>query len=135
MKKTSPATILEYRFADEAAEEKATVESIAGQSGIKISRYDPADASGGPRPVDRFDGVVCTEALNYIPDEDVPWVIEDLFEWARRFVYVVIENSPSNRSYLHGTTFLWRHRPTTPPARCLNKGSTRCFVHLATAAH
>lgn len=110
VKKTSAATILEYRFADEAAEEKATVESIAGQSGIKISHYDPADASGGPRPVDRFDGVVCTEALNYIPDEDVPWVIEDLFEWARRFVYVVIENSPRTKILADGTRLQTRPR-------------------------
>lgn len=93
IKKTKSATILEYRFADEVAE----------QSDTSITHYDPADPSGDTRPEGYFDGVVCPEALNYIPDEDVPWVIEDLFEWASRFVYVVIENSPREKMLADGS--------------------------------
>jgi uncharacterized protein len=39
---------------------------------------------------EQFDGVVCTETLAYFPDEDIPWVIEELLRCARRFLYVTV---------------------------------------------
>ena len=62
---------------------------------------DPADqGSDGPltnrngtfptgQPAERAaDGVVCAETLDFFPDEDVPWMSEELFRRARRFVYI-----------------------------------------------
>ena len=41
------------------------------------------------QPTDRAaDGVVCAEMLDFFPDEDVPWMLEELFRRARRFVYI-----------------------------------------------
>lgn len=41
------------------------------------------------QPADRAaDGVVCAETLDFFPDEDVPWMLEELFRRARRFVYI-----------------------------------------------
>lgn len=41
------------------------------------------------QPTDRTaDGVVCAGTLDFFPDEDVPWMLEELFRRARRFVYV-----------------------------------------------
>ncbi len=42
------------------------------------------------RSVSGFDGVVCTEGLERIPDEDAAWVVEELFERSSGFVYTVI---------------------------------------------
>ncbi len=44
-----------------------------------------------PNTVEACDGVVCEGVLEFLPDEDVPWVIDELFEHARRFVYAVVE--------------------------------------------
>ena len=107
IEKTGTKTLLEYRFADGVAAEPDTE-----QDGLVITQYDPADRSGDSRPADCFDGVVCAEALNYIPDEDVPWVIEDLFEWANRFVYVVAETGPRVKTLPDGSSL--HSRPRVP---------------------
>lgn len=58
---------------------------------------------------ERFDGVLCVDGLEAIPVWDVPWVIEALFQRARRFVYVAVrtpERPPRRRFLLppQGTT-------------------------------
>lgn len=113
IEQTEPKTILNYRFADTVVEHPLSVELPPGQDDIIVTRYDPADRSSGARPTDCFDGVVCADALNYIPDEDVPWVIDDLFDWARRFVYVVIEPSPREKTLADGTCLHSRPRDLT----------------------
>ena len=110
IEKTRPATILEYRFADGVATHAESGEPVSGQDEVIVTRYDPAGRTGGERPANCFDGVVCAEALNYIPDEDVPWVIEDLFEWAGRFVYAGIESSPREKTLADGSRLQSRPR-------------------------
>jgi len=105
IEKTEPETLLEYCFADVTA-----AEPIAGQDSITVTQYDPVDTSGDERLDDCYDGVVCMEALNYIPDEDVPWVIEDLFGRARQFIYVVIDNAPREKRLADGTCLHSRPR-------------------------
>ncbi len=106
---TQPRTLLEYRFA--ASTDTATIQDQHGQgkNNCTLTRYDPADKSADARPTTCFDGVVCLDALNYIPDEDVPWVIEDLFDWANQFVYAVVEQAASDRALADGTAL--RRRP------------------------
>lgn len=56
-----------------------------------------------------FDGVLCVDGLEALPVWDVPWVVEALFQRARRFVYVAVrtpEHPPRRRFLLppQGTT-------------------------------
>jgi len=113
VEKTGSATVLEYRFADAAVARPVPDQPLAGQDGVTVTRYDLGDPSAGGRPAERFDGVVCADALNYIPDEDVPWVIEDLFVLARRFVYVVVENSSGQKMLADGSHLHSRPRDLT----------------------
>ncbi len=46
---------------------------------------------------EQFDGVVCSETLEYLPDEDVPWVLDELFRCARQFVYATVVTSSHAR--------------------------------------
>jgi uncharacterized protein len=112
IEKTRPATVLEYCFADNMAAHPESAGPLNGHDSVSVTRYDPADPRGA-RPDKCFDGVVCTQALNYIPDEDIPWVIEDLFEWARRFVYIVIERSPQEKALADGSCLHSRPRDFT----------------------
>jgi len=41
---------------------------------------------------ERFDAVICLQSLEYLPDEDLPWVVESLFSQANRLVYAVIDD-------------------------------------------
>ena len=47
----------------------------------------------------RPDLVVCTDVLEHCPPEDVPWIVEELFMLARKFVFANIACYPA-RKYL-----------------------------------
>ncbi|NOX67628.1 MAG: hypothetical protein GXP15_00425 [Gammaproteobacteria bacterium] len=110
IEKTASKSLLDYCFADVAVEHSALNELLTEQDGIAVTRYDPADPSYNARPTAGFDGVVCADALNYIPDEDIPWVINDLFECAKQFVYVAIEHSSRGKMLADGTSLCSRQR-------------------------
>ena len=55
-------------------------------------------------------GVVCAGALDYLPDEDVPWVIDELFRHARSFVHLTVHDDPPPRTLPDGTRLLSRPR-------------------------
>ncbi len=59
-----------------------------------------------PAPDDRaapVDGVICRAFLEYLPEEDIPWVIDRLFALARGFVAVAISLDPAAATLADGT--------------------------------
>lgn len=54
-------------------------------------------------PVERDDAVVCTNWLEYLPQEDVPWVIDALFRSARRLVYAEVPGFARTQTLPDGT--------------------------------
>jgi hypothetical protein len=64
------------------------VESLQGFWGVdSVTLYDPAYTPHSGLPEGPFDGVICTDVLEHCPEADVPWIIEELFGYARKFVY------------------------------------------------
>ena len=58
--------------------------------GVTVYKYDPCvpEHSMLP-PVDtKFHGVICTQVLNSIPDDDMPWVRDLLESYAVKFCFV-----------------------------------------------
>jgi mitochondrial fission protein ELM1 len=37
-------------------------------------------------------GVLCSRLLEYLPDEDVPWMLDEMFGAAERFLYLVVDD-------------------------------------------
>ena len=60
--------------------------------GVTVYRYDPCVAEfETPPPADaKFDGVICTQVLNNIPDDDMIWVREKLQHHAEKFCFIGI---------------------------------------------
>jgi hypothetical protein len=52
-----------------------------------IRCYDPGHAPFSTLPEGTFDGVVCTDVLEHCPEEDLPWIVGELFGYARGFVF------------------------------------------------
>lgn len=56
--------------------------------GIEVAKYDPAYPKFEKLPGGKFDMVICTHTLNFIPTTDHSWVVDKLYSTARKVLYV-----------------------------------------------
>jgi hypothetical protein len=58
--------------------------------GVAVYKYDPCvpEHSTLPPVGTKFDGVICTQVLNSIPDDDLGWVAKELESYADKFCFV-----------------------------------------------
>lgn len=56
--------------------------------GAYVTKYDPAWPEFAAEPVGTFDLVICTHALGCIPLKDLPEIVERIYGYARKVVYV-----------------------------------------------
>jgi hypothetical protein len=70
--------------------------SLSGFWGVStISCYDPGYAPYSNLPTGKFDGVICTDVLEHCPEEDVDWIVAELFAFARKFVFANVACYPA----------------------------------------
>ncbi|MFQ5633752.1 MAG: ELM1/GtrOC1 family putative glycosyltransferase [Gammaproteobacteria bacterium] len=78
-------TVLDCRIAAIAPRPPASALADAGVG--RVVPFDPTEAPGESDQEERLDAVVCTGTLEFVPDDDVPWMLDRLFGRARRLVY------------------------------------------------
>ena len=61
-----------------------------------ITCYDPAVNADTTALLARYDGVVATNVLDHLPEEDMQWIVELLFEKANKFVYANMSEYSAN---------------------------------------
>lgn len=59
--------------------------------------YDPGVPEFSEKPHKTFDGVICCDVLEHIPEEDVQSVLYDIFRYANKFVMLQIFLGPSKK--------------------------------------
>jgi hypothetical protein len=64
--------------------------------------YDPAYEPHSGLPEGKFDGVISTDVLEHCPEEDLPWVIEEIFGYAKRFVFANVACFPARKKLPNG---------------------------------
>ena len=69
-----------------------------GLSPSTMTALDFCHQDSGSLPSQRFDIVLSPGGLHLVPDEDIPWVIEEMFHRANKMVYVAIENTNRDQS-------------------------------------
>jgi len=85
--------------------------TVRGIGGVANGRTPTVKHCGLAQPPwatlegERFDAVICIRALEYLPDEDLPWVVEALFSQANRLVYAVIEDSSKIKTLPDGRMY------------------------------
>lgn len=82
-----------------------------GYAGVVIEAYTPAAADS--HPVRTAGGVVCAHTLDFVPDEDVPWLLDDFFRRAQRFVSVSVSDSAHDLTLPDGGRLQARVRPAS----------------------
>lgn len=81
----------QYAWRDVDLPDGSRIESLTAYWGIReLVMYDPGYEPLAHLPRTRFDGVICTDVLEHCPVEDIPWIVDELFAFARRFVFANI---------------------------------------------
>jgi uncharacterized protein len=94
------SSVLEYQLGLGGRAEACVID----RSGRTATRFD-AVASPSAAPAEKScDAAVCVAQLEYLPGEDVAWVLESLFRCARRAVFVGVGGRPAPLPLGDGTT-------------------------------
>jgi hypothetical protein len=64
--------------------------------------YDPCYAPYNQLPNGTFDGVICTDVLEHCPEDDMSWIVSELFSFARRFVFANVACYPATKRLPNG---------------------------------
>ena len=78
----------------------------------EVRCYDPNYEPYSKLPAERFDGVICTDVLEHCPEEDVGWILGEIFGYARRFVFAVVACYPANKRLPDGSNAHCTIQPT-----------------------
>lgn len=61
----------------------------------EVHCFDPGYPPYSQRPRGVFDGVISTDVLEHCPEEDMPWIVSELFSFASKFVFATIACYPA----------------------------------------
>lgn len=73
----------------------------------EVHCYDPCYEPYSTLPQGKFDGVIATDVLEHCPEEDIPWILDEMFSYAKLFVYANVASYPA-----------MKHLPTGENAHC-----------------
>ena len=57
--------------------------------------YDPAVPEHENKPNGQFDGVISTDVMEHIPEEQIPQVFQEISQYATRFAFLAIATDPA----------------------------------------
>jgi FkbM family methyltransferase len=93
----------QYRPRPIVSDGKVIAESVAEYWDVdEVRCYDPGYAPFRELPSDTFDGVVCTDVLEHCPEEDLEWIVSELFRFATRFVFATVACWPARKTLPDG---------------------------------
>jgi hypothetical protein len=70
--------------------------------GVEVTCYDPAYEPFRQLPSGKFDGVISTDVLEHCPEQDIPWILEEMFSYAKKFVFANVACYPAMKHLPNG---------------------------------
>ena len=67
-----------------------------------IYLYDPGLEEYSTYPKEKYDGTICTDVVEHIPEADVISFIDELFKLSNKFIFVVIAIRPATKYFDDG---------------------------------
>jgi hypothetical protein len=93
----------QYAWRDLELPDGTRIESLTAYWRVgHVAKYDPGYEPLSRLPSGTFDGVICTDVLEHCPVEDIPWIVEEIFAFARRFVFANIASFPAIKTLPNG---------------------------------
>jgi hypothetical protein len=106
--------------------EAETWPSIQDYWGVEsVTCYDPSYTPFSELPRGAFDGVISTDVLEHCPEEDVPWIIDEIFSFARKFVFMNVACYPAKKRLPTGENAHCTIKPRTWWADIIRKTSEK----------
>jgi hypothetical protein len=78
----------------------------------EVRCYDPCYAPYSTLPEGQFDGVICTDVLEHCVEEDLPWIVGEIFSFSTKFVFASIACYPAKSRLPNGEN---AHCTVKPP--------------------
>jgi len=92
---------------------KGRWDSVIDYWGIdEVTCFDPAFQPYSELPTGEFDGVISTDVLEHCPEEDIGWIVNEIFSFASKFVFATIACYPANKRLPNGENAHCTVRPT-----------------------
>ncbi|MGH7553176.1 MAG: class I SAM-dependent methyltransferase [Longimicrobiales bacterium] len=80
------------------AEDGQVYDSIQDYWGVDfVQCYDPGFEPFSVLPSRRFDGVICTDVLEHCAEDDLPWIVDEMFGLAGHFVFASVACYPARK--------------------------------------
>lgn len=109
--RTGARTVLDYGSGKGTQYLGNRIQQYWGVSAIRC--YDPGHEPFAALPEGKFDGVVCTDVLEHCPEEDLGWIVDELFAFAGRFVFANVACFPAVKTLPSGENAHCTVRPTS----------------------
>jgi len=61
----------------------------------RLSCYDPGYEPYSVLPEERFDAVIATDVMEHLPEEDIDWILDEIFSFAQKLVFLQIACYPA----------------------------------------
>jgi mitochondrial fission protein ELM1 len=87
LQETGANTFLHCRIA--ACSDGAAI-PVSGLGG-SVETMDPTVDPAGSRSEREFDAVLCSDTLEFVPDDDIPWLLDRLFCCAKQFLFCRVD--------------------------------------------
>lgn len=68
----------------------------------KITCYDPGVEKFSAKPTGTFDGVLCCDVMEHVPQDEVQNVLRNVISYANKFVFFVIASAPATKTLPDG---------------------------------
>ena len=68
----------------------------------KICLYDPGLEEHSSLPTSTFDCVISTDVLEHCPEEDMEWIVDEIFGFSRKFVLCTVALYPALKTLPNG---------------------------------
>ena len=104
-------TLLDYGCGKATFYDRAELETPNGKTlrGLKqiwgvdgITLYDPGFEPYSQLPSGTFDGVICTDVMEHCSEEDIDWIIDELFAFSNRYLLCSIACYPAKKLLPNG---------------------------------
>ena len=100
--------------------------------GIMPALYDPAIEQFKELPDGPFDGVICLDVLEHIPEEEIPQTLKNIYDRANKFVFLGIDTGLANAVLPDGNNAHCTIKSKKWWADMIKEHGTKVYTHIVT---